>query len=370
MIPKQVLMKPYQEYRDSPTTTSYTLWRLYDRYIEKLVNKKISIGGTSGVLGKGYDLVIDGSVIYSSTIHSSKGKPLNITNPYRDKLSIIHYILARNNIYQVELTDGEYKFLIVIPREESIIPQHLVVETHGDVSLFIDVLSNDSWSYRSLYIEVLVDHGSRFNIVVKYHDTINAPSLFNLGVKALSDTEINYTYVVKPGVMTRFLSSIITSGGNVSINSRGIVLGSDNTRIDNIADYVINNPGSYVYHLFTGLGVSNSIIAQRGLGRINNSVDQSGIEYYSEAMLLSENANAYLQPRLEINTNHVVIAKHAARIKHVLHEQLFYLQTRGIDHGNALKMVIYGYLSQGIMFNDVKKYIYGEVDKLCREKNY
>jgi Fe-S cluster assembly scaffold protein SufB len=111
----------------------------------------------------------------------------------------------------------------------------------------------------------------------------------------------------------------------------------------------VHGSHSYIRHLFTGYARDRGVIAHRGLGKITSGTIGSGIEYYSESMLTTKSSQAYLQPRLEIDTDKVIVAKHYARVIHVLPEQLFYLETRGIPYTIAYNMIVYGYLLRGII---------------------
>ncbi len=365
----ELLSIPVQEYSDSPTTRSYTLWRLYNEYLEKLVNGSIKIGGEVSGDYRGYDIVYSGSRLKTYGIGFRESQPLNIINPLRDRYTLLHYMLMDRRSYRVELSGGVYRILSVIPVEKRIIPQHLVLRVSGETSIYLDILSGDSRSYRSFFTEIDVEPHARLNLVLYVEDTPNAPSLIDLGLRIGDGSKVNMVYVARPGRMTRLLSTAIIEGGDVELHSRGIVLSMNDSRIDNIANYVVKGSGSYIKHLFTGLGLDRSVMAQRGLGRIAYGAESSSIEYYSEALPLTPSAKTYLQPRLEIDTGNVSIAKHAARIKHILPEQVFYMETRGIPGEYARRMLIRGFLLQEVYDRNVAD----RVDKLldrCLSKNY
>ncbi len=342
----ELLRKPYQEYGVSPTIKSYTLWSLYDEYIKGYIEGRIGLGGRSSVKIKDYDIILNGIdiIVNNAEINVVERKPLGIINPYTDKLVMFHYMLL-NRVHSIIFKNGDYKILSIIPSNKSITPQHLILEIKGDVNLYIDIEGNNSYSLRSFYTEIFIHDSSRLNLFVTLRDTINAPSDIVIGIRAGSYSKLNYVYIVNPGLMSRFNNLLTLNGNNTYAYIRGIGLAS-NSKLDNIFDVVEYGKNNFSYYLFTSALIKGSIIAQRGIGRIEEGADNSGIEYYSEALLLDKDSHAYLQPKLEINTGKVSYARHHARNVHVLPEQIFYLQTRGIDRINAENMIVRGYLLQ------------------------
>jgi len=61
-------------------------------------------------------------------------------------------------------------------------------------------------------------------------------------------------------------------------------------------------------------------------------------------LVLDEKSRADVRPQLEIETNDVR-ASHAATISPLDPEQLFYLQSRGLNYVQAQKLIVKGFLS-------------------------
>lgn len=363
MIPQSLLKEPYQYYGDSPTIKQYTLWKLYDYYIEKLVRNQIPVGGSSGIFREEYDIVYDGTSVKSNKIEIYETRPLGIISPRKDKLSKIHYYLIKNHAYRVILRNGNYKLLFTAPLYEAIIPQHLIIDVYDKVSLELNLDYNNTGSLRSTFIEIHLHDSSKLDLLINLNDSINSPSNIDIGVKQEKYTLLNLIYLATVGKMTRLIITDLLDGEDSESNIRGIVFSTKQSRIDNIADIISRNRDTYSKYLFTSLISDNGVVAQRGLGKILDNAWGSGIEYYSEALLLSDEARAYLQPRLEIDTGDVRIAKHAARNIHVLPEQIFYLQTRGIDYNLARKLVIKGYLLKEIPTTTYTPEIVSSIEK-------
>lgn len=61
-------------------------------------------------------------------------------------------------------------------------------------------------------------------------------------------------------------------------------------------------------------------------------------------LVLDEKSRADVRPQLEIETNDVK-ASHAASVSPVDPEQIFYLQSRGLNHTEAQKLIVAGFIS-------------------------
>ncbi len=364
MNTESILKEPYQVYADSPTIKSYVKWELYNKYIEKLIKNEINIGGKTYSIHSEYDIVLNGDTLIVNTqeINVTQSNPIGIINPQKDKLTKIHYYLIKEKVHRINLNSGEYNILSVIPKEESIIPQHLVIDINGQTSLKIFIRGERSLAYRSLILEINVNKSSELNLLVIQDEyNLQAPSNTNIGIRLDQYSRLNMLTLIKPGVMTRYHSTVIIDGEYGEAHIRDIALLKDRNRADHSMNIINRAKYTYSQYLFTGLVMNEAIIAQKGLGKITSKADGSGIEYYTEALINDENAKAYLQPRLEIDTGNVTVAKHAARNIQILPEQIFYLQTRGLRKDNAKRLIMQGYLTKQLTIERYKEILFNKI---------
>lgn len=81
-----------------------------------------------------------------------------------------------------------------------------------------------------------------------------------------------------------------------------------------------------------------------GLIRVEeNAKNAEGFLSY-KALLLSPGARAKPIPRLEVLTREVASLGHAASVGKIDEDQLFYLQSRGLDRAQAEKLIVEGFL--------------------------
>lgn len=83
-----------------------------------------------------------------------------------------------------------------------------------------------------------------------------------------------------------------------------------------------------------------------GVTRVGLGARRSDANQENRNLLLSKQAKADSDPVLEILTNDVLRCSHGATAGPVNEEQLYYLETRGIDRASAEDLLVWGFLSQ------------------------
>ena len=86
-----------------------------------------------------------------------------------------------------------------------------------------------------------------------------------------------------------------------------------------------------------------------GMIRVEEGAKNSRGHLSYHALLLSPNARAKPIPRLEVLTKEVASLGHAASVGKINEEQLFYLQSRGLSHEEAERIIVEGFLGNEIM---------------------
>lgn len=86
-------------------------------------------------------------------------------------------------------------------------------------------------------------------------------------------------------------------------------------------------------------------IAFKGRLKIEKNVEDVEAFLKYKVLLVGETARATVMPELEIESNEVR-ASHAASIGRVDEEQIFYLQSRGMNREEAVRLIIKAFLNE------------------------
>ena len=92
-----------------------------------------------------------------------------------------------------------------------------------------------------------------------------------------------------------------------------------------------------------GVAWGSSAVELSGLAKIEKSAPGSFSRVECKALVLGEKAKARADPILEI-LNNDVDCSHAASVREIEKEKVFYLQTRGLNEEEAKKMIVDGFL--------------------------
>ena len=99
--------------------------------------------------------------------------------------------------------------------------------------------------------------------------------------------------------------------------------------------------------LFKGILKDNSKTFYEGLIKVHKGAQKTNAYQKNQNILLSENANADSLPELEIEADDVKCT-HGATVGPINQEDLFYLQTRGLNKHDAIHLLTIGFLKEAI----------------------
>ncbi|WP_423364639.1 SufD family Fe-S cluster assembly protein [Mycoplasma sp. P36-A1] len=137
---------------------------------------------------------------------------------------------------------------------------------------------------------------------------------------------------------------------------------------EKVYNVTINNNARETYGELNNFGVvkNEAKLIFNGTGYIKNGAKQSIAHQASKIITFDPNVEAQANPFLIIDEADVE-ASHAAAVGQMDEEQLFYLQSRGLDSEHASKLITYGYLKPiltKISDDSLKK----QLEKLIEEK--
>jgi Fe-S cluster assembly protein SufD len=128
-------------------------------------------------------------------------------------------------------------------------------------------------------------------------------------------------------------------GKNGEANLMGLYLLSGSQHVDNrtLVDHAV--PNCYSNELYKGILQDQANAAFSGLIHVHPHAQQTNAFQSNRNILLSENANVYTKPQLEIYADDVKCS-HGATTGRMDEEALFYFQARGIPKDKARRMLI------------------------------
>lgn len=166
----------------------------------------------------------------------------------------------------------------------------------------------------------------------------------------MSDSVITYRYenlhddqpidleLTKPGHYR-----IELAGEGVEVNIKGVFQAKEQETVEvqvqiaHLAQHTTSNT------LLRGVASDQAQLKLIGTIKVEPSANQTNAFLTENILLLNEGARAEAIPNLEIQTDEVKCS-HAATVSSIPEEQLFYLQSRGIDLKTAQDLIVTGFL--------------------------
>ncbi len=137
----------------------------------------------------------------------------------------------------------------------------------------------------------------------------------------------------------------VLAGEGAEVETYGVAMGAESQHFDHHTEHIHESGKTHSNLDFKVALTGAARSAYTGMIRI--APGAGGAEAYQENrnLLLSERARAESIPELEILTDDVRCS-HGATVSPVDPEQLFYLESRGLPHLQATRVIVYGFLDQ------------------------
>jgi Fe-S cluster assembly protein SufD len=235
----------------------------------------------------------------------------------------------------------------------------LILEGEGSVVMPRTLIVAEE-SSEATYIEESISHGdhriamnagvveiyAQENAQIRYVDVQNwGEDVYNFNVKrsiGQADSNVIWETGQLGGRLTKtyFDSVLPGNGSNMEFNGVYFMQGKQHLDLDCLIHHIgVATGGDLLLH---GAVKDNSRSVFTGLIKIDPTGQQTNSYLKNENMMLADTARADSIPSLEIEANDVR-ASHGATIGKIEEEYVFYLQSRGIPRGIAVKMVVEGF---------------------------
>ncbi len=222
----------------------------------------------------------------------------------------------------------------------------LIIAEEGSYVHYVEGCTAPTYSNDSLHsavVEIIVKKGARvryttiqnwstnvYNLVTKraaaYENAVMEWVDGNLGSKITM--KYPSVYLMEPGAHGEILSLAFAGPGQHQDAGGKIVHVAPNTTSTIISKSISKGGGRTSY---------------RGLLKVYPGAENAKSTVRCDALLLDEDSRSDTYPVMEIDEEQVTIG-HEATVSKVGDEQLFYLQSRGIDETEATKMIVNGFV--------------------------
>lgn len=229
----------------------------------------------------------------------------------------------------------------------AIFPRTLIVAERFAVVDYIEETLSDDGAGQALNVGA-VEIYAREGAQVRYVDVQRwGLNVYNFNTKRAvcgADSVVVWDTGQIGGLLTKTYADTLLKGNGSSMEYHGVyfVDGKQHLDIDSLIHHIGLSTGGDL--LLKGALKDKSRAVFRGLIKIDPTGQQTNSYLKNDNLILSETARADSIPSLEIDANDVR-ASHGATIGQISEEYIFYLQSRGIPRGTAVRMIVEGFFS-------------------------
>ncbi|MBD2626527.1 Fe-S cluster assembly protein SufD [Trichormus variabilis] len=232
-------------------------------------------------------------------------------------------------------------------------PRVLVVaESNSQVTLIEEYISssnNEGVYFTNSVTEIWVNENAQVS-----HNRIvrEGEAAFHVGKTAVTQarySRYSCNAVTVGGKISRHNLEILQTGEQTETTLNGLTVIADNQLADTHSALSLNHPHGVSKQLH------KCIIGDRAHGVFNGKVFVPKPAQLTDAaqlnrnLLLSSKSRIDTKPQLEITADNVKCA-HGATVSQLEDDQIFYLQSRGIDENNARKLLVNAFATEIINF--------------------
>ena len=232
-------------------------------------------------------------------------------------------------------------------------PRVLVVaESNSQVTLIEEYIAssqNEGVYFTNSVTEIWVNENAQVS-----HNRIarEGAAAFHVGKTAVTQarySRYSCNAVTVGGKISRHNLEILQTGEQTETTLNGLTVIANNQLADTHSALYLNHPHGVSKQLH------KCIIGDRAHGVFNGKIFVPKLAQLTNAsqlnrnLLLSSKSRIDTKPQLEITADNVKCA-HGATVSQLEDDQIFYLQSRGIDENNARKLLVNGFAMEVINF--------------------
>lgn len=165
------------------------------------------------------------------------------------------------------------------------------------------------------------------------------------GKCAGKNSKISWTQVEAGSSITWKYPSVILQGDNSEGMFYSVALTHDRMQADTGTKMIHIGKNTKSTIISKGISTGQSSNAYRGLVKIMPSAENARNYSQCDSMLVGDECSAHTFPSIEVK-NRTATIEHEATTSRISEDQLFYLQSRGLDQEKAISMLVNGFCKQ------------------------
>ena len=165
------------------------------------------------------------------------------------------------------------------------------------------------------------------------------------GLCAERRSKITWTQVEAGSAVTWKYPSCILKGDDSVGEFYSVALTKDRMQADTGTKMIHLGKNTRSTIISKGISAGESQNSYRGLVRIGPKAENARNYSQCDSMLIGDQCGAHTFPYIEVKNNSAIL-EHEASTSRISADQLFYLQSRGVDEEQAISMLVHGFCDE------------------------
>ena len=240
-------------------------------------------------------------------------------------------------------------------------PRNLVVLGKSSSATIVEnfISIGDNPQFTNIITEIAVSENASGNYYKLQNEATHAYHVGTTQVYQEKNSHFSSTTITTNGGIVRNNLNIKLDGEGIDTHMYGLYLLEGNTHVDNhtLVDHA--KPHSHSNELYKGVMNGKSTGVFNGKIFVRQDAQKTNAFQSNRNVLLSDDANIYTKPQLEIWADDVKCS-HGATTGQIDEEALFYMQSRGISKDTARALLMIAFASEVvelIKIKEIKEYV-------------
>jgi len=241
-------------------------------------------------------------------------------------------------------TNNEVSLEIVIPEKINKLKASrflFIVEESSNLNL-LEVITGETCSAHSNISEMIIKE----NAIVNHGMIAISKGKSSLLAKRSVSQEVNssysFSFINQGWNLSRIEPEIVQVKGQADTDLRGLHIAQANQQLSTFSIIKFNGPNGNLNQLQKSMIEDNAHSIFNGIIEVPQVAQRTNAAQLSKNLLLTEKGQVDTKPELRIIADDVKCT-HGATISELEEEEIFYLQSRGINSNEATKLIIKGY---------------------------
>lgn len=208
-----------------------------------------------------------------------------------------------------------------------------------------DIGSEDTKYFSNTVVEIFLEANSKLKLDKIQNESQKSLRMYDLNAELKRDAKFDFNVFSFGAASSRDDIKVQIKEKGAEANIAGLYVLNDDRKSHYrvVVDHEAGNSESS--QLFKGLLYDSSRAEFNGLINIEKDAQQVNAEQLNQNLLLSETARVDSRPQLNILADDVK-ASHGSTTGQINEEEIFYLQSRGIEREEAIILLTYSYCRQ------------------------